>query len=147
MAIKPEDWTAALIKGEIQFMNEWHAKEESESEERKRLRMIELTRLRVVVWGGWRPRTEEMDGWEDFEAKWSMVRLCKEVRELRIKKQREEDFEREVEEGRLYLLELEELYLLEELRIKKQQEEDFEREVEEGRLYLLELEELYLLEL
>jgi hypothetical protein len=148
MAIKPEDWTAALIEGEIQFMNEWHAKEESESEERKRLRMIELTRLRVVVWGGWRPRTEEMDGWEDFEAKWSMVRLCKEVRELRIKKQQEEDFEKEMEEGRLYLLELEELYLLEELRIKKQQqEEEGEKEVEEGRLYLLELEELYLLEL
>jgi hypothetical protein len=110
-AIKPEDWTAALIEGEIQFMNKWHEKEESESEERGRLRMIELIRFRVSVWGGvlggWRPRTEKMEGWEEFEAKLSMVRLCKEVRKLRIIKKRDEDFEKDVEERRLYLLELE----------------------------------------
>jgi hypothetical protein len=115
MAISPEDWTAALLKGEARFMSKWHAKEEAESKERGRLRMIDLIRLRVVVWGGllggWRPRTVDMVGWEDFEAKWNMVRQCKEVRELRIKKQQLEDFDKDVEEGRLVLSELEKLEL------------------------------------
>jgi hypothetical protein len=116
MAASPEDWTDALLKGEARFMKTWHAKEEAESKERGRARMIDLIRLRVVVWGGllggWRPRTVGMAGWEDFEAKWSMVRKCKEVRELRIKKKyHEEDFDKDVERGRLFLLEAEKLEL------------------------------------
>jgi hypothetical protein len=53
----------------------------------------------------------DMVGWEDFEAKWNMVRQCKEVRELRIKKQQLEDFDKDVEEWRLVLSELEKLEL------------------------------------
>ena len=101
MATKPEDWNAALSSGEYKFMSEWHEKEELESKERRKKRTTELTRLRTIVWGGWYPRTEDMKGWEDFEAKWSRVRrckeLCKEVRERRIL-ELEEKYELEIEE-------------------------------------------------
>jgi hypothetical protein len=119
MAVSPEKWTAALLKGEARFMHKWHAKEEAESMERGRVRMTNLTRLRVKVWGrrsgeagiyrpwgGWYPRTTEMDGWEDFEAKWSMVRRCKEVRERRWESWHEENFDGDVEDGGPLLLEL-----------------------------------------
>jgi hypothetical protein len=133
MAVSPEDWTAALLKGEARFMNKWHAKEEAESKERGRVRMNNLTRLRVIVWGrrsgeaervrpwgGWYPRTTEMDGWEDFEAKWSMVRRCKEVRERRIKS----NFDGDVEDGRILLLELDRLALEAEAEAELENDEE-----------------------
>jgi hypothetical protein len=115
LATKPAHWTAAVIKGEVKFMGEWHKNEESASDKRKRMRMIALIRLRVKVWGalsGWErsPKSKELKGWEDFEAKWREVRLCKATRELRARKQDEEN----EEVGRLYLLRLEEQYLIEE---------------------------------
>ena len=44
LATKPAHWTAAVIKGEVKFMGEWHKNEESASDKRKRMRMIALIR-------------------------------------------------------------------------------------------------------
>jgi hypothetical protein len=160
MAMKPVAvWTAALIKGETKFMREWHAKEEAESQKRKRFRKIAFIRLRKnVVWKGWVP-TAAPAGWEDFEMKWRDVLLCKDTREHFAMKQKEQDIEegepllQQIEEEYLLRLEKEEdeeeawlywLELIEEdklLRRKKKQEE----EEKQGMLVLLEIDRIYLL--